>query len=321
MFYSVIVPIYNSEKTLKRCIDSIINQSFSYFELLLIDDGSTDRSGEICDSYTGDNRVHVYHKSNGGVSVARNVGINNAQGTYLVFVDADDYIEVDYLLHLKDYCSKGVLVIGGYTVKNEQLSVIRKRHHEYATASTSDQKAIVDHYVKMDFDCVWGKVFCKEDILYHQVCFDETMNYGEDSKFNVDMLQNLSEIRFVPFEEYCHIKYQSETLSTFKSYNDAIDRIETESSKVYSSLYLIIGSFADICVLKKAGEKYAYIFLDAISKQPNDIESVCYFYKQYWFRKVLNNSDVYFAKESKKFRWLLKTKSATLMSLYLSLRK
>ena len=89
---SVIVPVYNTEKYLDECILSILNQSFTDFELLLIDDGSTDRSGAICDQYAAkDERVRVFHKKNGGVSSARNVGLDEAKGEYVIFLDADDY--------------------------------------------------------------------------------------------------------------------------------------------------------------------------------------------------------------------------------------
>ena len=91
---SVIVPVYNVEQYLPRCIDSILNQTFTDFELLLIDDGSTDGSGAICDEYARkDSRIRVFHKENGGVSSARNLGLYNAKGKYIAFIDADDWVE------------------------------------------------------------------------------------------------------------------------------------------------------------------------------------------------------------------------------------
>ena len=101
---SIIVPVYNSEQTLNRCIDSILGQTYRNFELLLINDGSKDRSGEICDEYARkDSRVKVFHKENGGVSSARNVGLDNARGEWITFCDSDDYYNLDafdiYLKH------------------------------------------------------------------------------------------------------------------------------------------------------------------------------------------------------------------------------
>ena len=105
---SVIVPVYNVEKYLHRCINSILAQTFTDFELLLIDDGSKDNSGAICDEYaTRDSRVRVFHKENGGASSARNQGLDNASGEWIAFVDSDDYVLHDfmetYMMMCKDY--------------------------------------------------------------------------------------------------------------------------------------------------------------------------------------------------------------------------
>lgn len=95
---SVIVPVYQAEATIARCIDRILQQKFTKFELLLVNNGSTDNSGNICDSYAiSDARVRVFHKVNGGVSSARNVGIEKAQGLWRCFIDADDWVESDFL--------------------------------------------------------------------------------------------------------------------------------------------------------------------------------------------------------------------------------
>lgn len=98
---SVIIPVYNIEKYLDRCLESIINQSYTNLEIILIDDGSTDNSGKICDDYKNqDNRIIVVHKKNEGVSQARNLGISIATGEFLSFVDGDDTVEKDMFLTL-----------------------------------------------------------------------------------------------------------------------------------------------------------------------------------------------------------------------------
>ena len=96
--FSIIVPVYNSESFIKVCLDSILEQTYPDFELLLIDDGSTDRSGEICDKYAGkDSRIRVFHEKNEGVSASRNKGLEMASGRYVNFVDSDDWVSPDYL--------------------------------------------------------------------------------------------------------------------------------------------------------------------------------------------------------------------------------
>lgn len=98
MKISIIVPVYNVEKYLTKCIDSITNQTYKDLEIILVDDGSTDNSGQICDQYAKkDNRIKVIHKENGGLSDARNVGIKNSTGEYLSFIDSDDYIDKDMI--------------------------------------------------------------------------------------------------------------------------------------------------------------------------------------------------------------------------------
>ena len=106
---SVIVPVYNVENYLYKCISSIITQSYGNFELILIDDGSIDKSGEICDSFSEkDNRIKVIHKVNEGVSSARNYGLKQARGEYICFVDSDDYVLNDYLLNLINCADKDI---------------------------------------------------------------------------------------------------------------------------------------------------------------------------------------------------------------------
>ena len=100
---SVIVPVYNVEKYLRRCVDSIMNQKYNNLEIILIDDGSTDKSGQICDEYEcKDNRIKVFHKKNGGISSARNLGLKNYNGEYVVFVDSDDFLHVEHISYMYD---------------------------------------------------------------------------------------------------------------------------------------------------------------------------------------------------------------------------
>ena len=103
---SIIVPVYKAEQYLHRCVDSILSQSFTDCELILVDDGSPDKSGEICDEYASrDSRIQVIHKQNGGVSSARNAGLDVAHGEYVWFVDSDDWIENDSLKEIYNIMS------------------------------------------------------------------------------------------------------------------------------------------------------------------------------------------------------------------------
>lgn len=132
---SVIVPVYNIEKDIKYCVDSIINQTYENIEIILIDDGSTDNSGKICDKLRENNhKIRVVHKRNGGLSDARNAGIEISKGKYITFVDGDDYIEKDYCKILYDVISKfnADLAIGSHKVYyKDSKSVIYKNSNLY----------------------------------------------------------------------------------------------------------------------------------------------------------------------------------------------
>ncbi|MGN0140652.1 MAG: glycosyltransferase family 2 protein, partial [Roseburia sp.] len=123
---SIIVPVYNSEKTLGRCIDSILNQTYREFELILLDDGSTDTSGEICDAYAKeDDRVRVVHKENSGVSDTRNRGIAMARGEYLQFLDSDDWITPDatgLFVRTATECQCDMVIAEFYRVIGDRVS-------------------------------------------------------------------------------------------------------------------------------------------------------------------------------------------------------
>ena len=117
---SVIVPVYNEEKYLRRCIDSILAQTFTDFELLLIDDGSKDKSGEICDEYAEkDLRVRAFHKLNGGVSSARNIGLDKARGEWICFVDSDDYVNNIFLEKWQLQSTVDLIIQGYWNVVND----------------------------------------------------------------------------------------------------------------------------------------------------------------------------------------------------------
>ena len=122
---SVIVPIYNAKDSLCQCIDSILSQSFTNFELILIDDGSTDESKDICDNYAiRDTRIITFHKLNGGVSSARNKGLDLAQGEFITFIDSDDYVCTSFLESLL-VGEKADLVIGSILVLKGKALIYR----------------------------------------------------------------------------------------------------------------------------------------------------------------------------------------------------
>lgn len=193
---SVIVPVYNTEKWLRRCIDSILGQTFADFELLLIDDGSTDGSGAICDEYAeADQRVRVFHKPNGGVSSARNLGLDNAKGKWITFADADDWIDVDYFdkVMAADCCNIADTIVSNFKNVHKGGTDIYKYNHKGEDLVRSIRKLLIT----MGGTCVWAKFFRKELIRKHNIIFPMGIRYCEDFRFCTEAYLYSSNIGYV----------------------------------------------------------------------------------------------------------------------------
>lgn len=185
---SIIVPIYNAESTLNRCIDSIINQSFDDWELLLIDDGSKDQSGKICDEYaTKDSRIKVFHKENGGVSSARNLGLDNALGKWITFIDSDDKI-FDDIFSLLKYL-EGDLVVFNFIISGYPQNLFEENMLYY----NGQMKLVLEQYLhSLIFRVPWGKFYRRN--LIDSLRFDANIRIGEDTLFVLSYLNKCSSI-------------------------------------------------------------------------------------------------------------------------------
>lgn len=180
---SIIVPVYNAEKYLNRCIDSILSQTMTDFELLLIDDGSKDNSGRICDEYAEkDARVRVFHKSNGGVSSARNLGLDNAKGKWITFVDADDRCSCNYLEHLLSKVDDDTDLIISYAVICDSTGEKAEVYPEYRVNATNFERLFVDSDMHWHTS-PWAKLYRASIIYENSLRFNEMMHIGEDADF------------------------------------------------------------------------------------------------------------------------------------------
>ena len=185
--FSVIVPVYNTRQYLSRCLDSILNQRFSDFELLLVDDGSTDGSDVICDEFAKkDNRVRVFHKANCGVSSARNVGLDNAIGEWVCFVDSDDELMSDGFNVMKDGFSDDVdMVMAGYEIQDDGGNVVYSIETR-VEKRISSLMAISEMFSPADYryqGYIWGKSFRMSVIRAGGLRFAEDVFYNEDRLF------------------------------------------------------------------------------------------------------------------------------------------
>ena len=194
---SVIVPVYNVEKYLSRCIESILSQTFTDFELLLIDDGSTDRSGEICDEYAKkDTRIRVFHKENSGVSAARNLGLDNAKGEWISFVDSDDWVENDYLEKLIQGKNFELIFVGiqsyNNTMSTNRILANFEKTEIYVDDINIENKIINNDLLAIGF--CWGKLYKKFILTLYHIRFNESISNHEDHIFYFDYLLHCKNI-------------------------------------------------------------------------------------------------------------------------------
>ena len=161
---SIVVPIYNVEQYLKRCVDTIINQTYKNIEIILVDDGATDNSGKICDEYIQkDNRIKVIHKENGGLSDARNVGLENANGKYIAFIDSDDYISKDFIQKLYKFCIENGCEIAqcSYQRVYDNSSISENTNAEIVTTIMNRNEAILKMFASKnsEYTVAWNKLY------------------------------------------------------------------------------------------------------------------------------------------------------------------
>lgn len=193
---SVIVPVYNVEKYINKCIDSIINQTYKNIEIILIDDGSTDNSGKICDEYSKkDNRVKVIHKKNSGVSSTRNIGIQKAIGEWIAFVDSDDWIELNFCEEmLLTAVEEGAdcVICKCNKVRNEETN--KSEHKNQKELYNSREFLIKVLNVQSGYGFCHSKMIKKETIK--GITFDTQLKVGEDALFNIQIAENMKKIVF-----------------------------------------------------------------------------------------------------------------------------
>lgn len=200
---SVIVPVYNVEKYHHRCIDSILTQTFTDFEVLLINDGSKDRSGEICDEYAKkDSRVKVFHKENGGVSSARNVGLDNAKGEWVTFCDSDDKLLLNAFETFLSVSNECDIVKTGYEIVDGNGN-IRERILCKSTSIISDKSEIFRISEQSRYCGFLWNTFLKKNVI-GDMRFDNAISWCEDHIFIYSVINKASTVGFVAECTYCY---------------------------------------------------------------------------------------------------------------------
>ena len=180
---SVIIPFYKSEKYIYKCIDSICNQTYKNLEIILIDDGSPDNCGEICDDYARrDSRIVVLHKKNKGVSYARNAGLEIVRGKYVIFIDGDDWVNEDYMESLYKFSNEDVIVMSGATLFDEKTGNRKNIYASTSKITNFNNKELLELVENTLFGFVWNKLYPTK--LISDIRFKKISN-REDIVFNL----------------------------------------------------------------------------------------------------------------------------------------
>lgn len=217
---SVIVPVYNTEKYLNRCVDSILAQTFTDFELILVDDGSTDGSGKMCDDYAGkDNRVKVFHKQNGGVASAKNLGIDNAIGEYINFIDSDDFVDENYLEVMYNANEECDMVIAGVKyISSDNLKEYAKLDYksDYRIIKADYKQYIYDLLDKRALNYHVAKLYRRKRIYENKIYFTDFNKTGaDDTVFNFDLLACSDIIKVINNCVYNYVNYRNSVSHSF----------------------------------------------------------------------------------------------------------
>jgi|GEM_PF-389631 len=192
---SVIIPTYNVERYLSRCLNSVLSQTFKDFEIVVVNDGSSDKTGEICDEYASiDKRIRVVHKENEGVSAARNVGIENAHGEWCCFIDSDDWVEPQYLENFDiDNNSDFQLIMQSFVIDNEIDSSSQKVVLPNAVFDEPSKVVIfLENYPNVHNGFIWHRLFRLDIIKKNDVKFPLGISFAEDGWFFFDYMKNVS---------------------------------------------------------------------------------------------------------------------------------
>ena len=219
---TMVVPIYNMERYLSRCVDSLLSQTCRDFEIILVDDGSTDFSGALCDSYAAryPELVRVVHKKNGGQSSARNIGIDNARGEWVVFPDPDDWVEQDYVesfLHFQRQFGAELVCMGFYVDTDDVSEAKGPDTGPYLITGCNEcQRSILIGPSLQGFS--WNKIYRMDIIRENELRFPDGMDTLEDVYFTYRYLAHCSQIVHVPGKRVYHY-YQRDNSTTRSGYS------------------------------------------------------------------------------------------------------
>jgi len=258
---SIIVPIYNAEKNLRRCIDSILKQTYKKIEIILLNDGSSDDSGYICDAYAKlDNRIRVVHKENTGVSDTRNQGIAMSKGEYIQFLDSDDWITADATSCFVKAAQKyecDIVVADFYRVINDRVSqkgtIEEDGLIDRITYATNMMHNPADFY----YGVLWNKLYKRSVIEKYQLRMDNSINWCEDFMFNLEYIRHINSIYILKVPIYYYVKTKGSLVSQGMSMKKTV-QMKRRVFQYYNHFYKDV--FGEEDYEKRKMKVYRFLF-------------------------------------------------------------
>jgi glycosyltransferase involved in cell wall biosynthesis len=318
---SIIIPCYNIEQHVSQCIESVLAQTNSDFELLLINDGSSDSTLDICKEYAAkDNRIVVYSHANSGVSFTRNKGIDLAQGDYIMFIDGDDYVRPDileqFVLQNKEdsWSMCGMFLVDGAHIEErenykELVAKNPQKRIEYADLST-----IITHH-NLSTPCC--RLYDKNILNQNIIRFRENISYQEDLIFNLEYCQHITSVLLLDYYGYYYVKHPMSSTARFHNKFDHVELLfdllqkmpqNEESSTTIKKIILDT-------ILKKMANIFHVTSKKTLVEKRNEIQEI---FDSNYFQNVVDfipKSSI-----SSSYKFLLGTKNSSVMFLFLYLK-
>ncbi|MBP3503045.1 MAG: glycosyltransferase family 2 protein [Clostridia bacterium] len=306
---SIVVPIYNSKNTIERCVKSIMNQTFNDISIILVDDGSTDESYELCKRMSKeDKRINLIHQENKGVSAARNNGIRQANSNYIMFVDSDDYIDLNICKVLHEFVKKNDCDIGivNKVFKKDNKIIKNVLYNEDSIIRQGSEKDLFSLDLFSDFfddkmnkvqylSCgVTAKLFKLDMIQNNKINFFEDCNYGEDVLFNLYAYEKAKKIGYYNYDGYNFIISPNSTTHKYKKnwmeyHKKFIERID-EFNKTYKKDNRFIESANMMKATRISGLASSYFFhYDNKIKFKEKYKSYCKFINESTYKSAIKN--------------------------------
>ena len=301
---SIIIPVYNIEKYVEKCLNSLKRQTYDNFEAIIVDDGSSDDTRDICEKIAQDDkRFKIFHKKNEGVSIARNFGLLKAEGVYICFVDGDDYVEPDYLKILVRCLQKDDIDMGcsDYFIERQnQIIVHSQKIKEPVYLSKSEainklgNKQLYQGYL-------WNKIFKKEIIERYQLLFDSRIKVWEDMLFCVRYLSFVHKVCYIQLPIYFYVQRQGSAMANTSIWEEHTHLYALE--QMWNIVEEYEGDFKEYirnfyandlagCLGKKnfTGEKQIYNYIDKIEQLRGKLSfkhKVKVFMFKYFFKLIM----------------------------------